>query len=99
MKNIQISFERVKTKNKDFHFLILFILDPKRTIPVKNIDSIRKKLTQPWATWRIDRLTTYLSDLVQDEQMTQNQLSDIPELLDIDDPSIRTTIQDLIEVR
>ncbi len=31
--------------------------------------------------------------------MTLNQLSDITELLDIDDPSIRTTIEDLIEVR
>jgi hypothetical protein len=30
--------------------------------------------------------------------MTQNQLSDITQLLDIDDQSTRTTIEDLIEV-
>ncbi len=31
--------------------------------------------------------------------MTLNQLSDITQVLDIHDPSIRTTIEDLIEVR
>jgi len=31
--------------------------------------------------------------------MTLNQLSDITQLLDINDQSIRTTIEDLIEVR
>jgi hypothetical protein len=71
--------------------------NPKRTVPIKSLDGIRQRLTQPWASWRIDRLTTYLSDLTHDEQMTLNQLSDITELLDIDDPSIRTTIEDLIE--
>ena len=101
MKNIQILFERVnilvfiQRKQK----ILLIILDPKRTIPIKSVDTIRQKLTQPWSSWRIDRLTTYLSDLTQDEQMTLNQLSDITQLLDINDQSIRTTIQDLIEVR
>jgi hypothetical protein len=71
--------------------------NPKRTVPIKNLDTIRQKLTQPWASWRIDRLTTYLSDLTQDEKMTLNQLSDITQVLDIHDPSIRTTIEDLIE--
>ncbi|CAF0891935.1 unnamed protein product [Adineta steineri] len=71
--------------------------NPKRTVPVKSVDTIRKKLTEPWTSWRIDRLTTYLSDLTQDEQMTQNQLSDMTQLLDIDDQSIRTTVEDLIE--
>lgn len=46
------------------HYLRLF-LDPKRTVPVKSLESIRQKLTEPWATWRIDRLTSYLSDLVK----------------------------------
>jgi len=77
----------------------LIILDPKRTVPIKSIDTIRQKLIQPWSSWRIDRLTTYLSDLTQDEQMTLNQLSNITQLLDINDQSIRTTIEDLIEVR
>ncbi|UJR16377.1 hypothetical protein I4U23_003280 [Adineta vaga] len=71
--------------------------NPKRTVPVKSIETIRKRLTEPWATWRIDQLTTYLSDLTQDEQMTQNQLSDITQLLDIEDQSIRRTVEDLIE--
>lgn len=39
-------------------------LDPKRTVPVKSVETIRQKLTEPWASWRIDRLTSYLSDLV-----------------------------------
>ncbi|CAF2635971.1 unnamed protein product [Rotaria sp. Silwood2] len=69
----------------------------KRTVPVKSLDIIQKKLTQPWASWRIDRFTTYLSDLTQDEQMTQNQLSDMIQLLDIDDVSVRTTVEDLIQ--
>ena len=41
------------------------ILDAKRTVPVRSFDMIRKKLMEPWASWRIDRLTTYLSDLVK----------------------------------
>ncbi|CAF1338565.1 unnamed protein product [Rotaria sordida] len=69
----------------------------KRTVPVKSLDIIQKKLAQPWSSWRIDRLTTYLSDLTQDEQMTQNQLSDMIQLLNIDDESIRTTVEDLIQ--
>jgi len=81
------------------NIFFIYSLDPKRTVPVKSIDTIRQKLTQPWASWRIDQLTTYLSDLTQDEQMTLNQLSDITQLLDINDQSIRTTIEDLIEVR
>jgi hypothetical protein len=101
MKNIQILFERVNIYifcilNKIFYWSFL---DPKRTVPIKSIDTIRQKLIQPWSSWRIDRLTTYLSDLTQDEQMTLNQLSDITQLLDINDQSIRTTIEDLIEVR
>jgi hypothetical protein len=71
--------------------------NPKRTVPIKSIDIIRQKLTEPWASWRIDRLTTYLSDLTQDEQMTIDQLSDITQTLTIHDQSIRTTIEDLIE--
>ena len=39
-------------------------LDPKRIVPVKSADIMRKKLSQPWALWRIDRLTTSLADLV-----------------------------------
>ncbi|CAF1003570.1 unnamed protein product [Adineta ricciae] len=71
--------------------------NPKRTVPVKSIDTIQKRLTEPWASWRIDRLTTYLADLTQDEQITQNQLSDITQLLDTEDETIRTTIDDLIQ--
>jgi hypothetical protein len=74
--------------------------NPKRTVPVKSLDTIRKKLNQPCASWRIDRLTTYLTDLTQDEQMTQNNLSDIAQSLNelnINDNSIRNTIGDLIE--
>ncbi|CAF1320492.1 unnamed protein product [Adineta steineri] len=73
--------------------------NPKRTVPVKSPDTIRTKLTQPWASWRIDRLTTYLTDLTQCEQTTQNNLSDISQLLnqlDINDHSVRNTIEDLI---
>ncbi|CAF0803844.1 unnamed protein product [Rotaria sordida] len=75
-------------------------MNPKRTVPIKSLDTIRKKLTQPWASWRIDRLTTYLTDLTEDEQTSQNNLSDIALLLDqldINDHSIRNTIDDLIE--
>jgi hypothetical protein len=74
--------------------------NPKRTVPVKSLDTIRKKLTQPWTSWRIDRLTTYLTDLTQDEQITQNNLSDIAQSLDqlnLNDHSIRHTIEDLLE--
>jgi len=59
-----------------------------------------KKLSQPSASWRINRLATYLTDLTEDEQMTQNGLSDIAQSLDqlnINDHSIRNTIGDLIE--
>ncbi|CAF3367285.1 unnamed protein product [Rotaria sp. Silwood1] len=69
----------------------------KRTVPVKSLDIIQKKITQPWASWRIDRLTTYLSDLTEDEQMTQHQLSDMLQLLNIGDESIRTTVEDLMQ--
>ncbi|CAF1091998.1 unnamed protein product [Rotaria magnacalcarata] len=75
-------------------------MNPKRTVPIKSLDTIRKKLTQPWGSWRIDRLTTYLTDLTEDEQTSQNNLSDIAELLDelnINDHSIRNTIKDLLE--
>ena len=44
--------------------MISWNLDPKRTVTVKSLDTIRKKLAQPGASWRIDRLTTYLTDLV-----------------------------------
>ncbi|CAF2069878.1 unnamed protein product [Rotaria magnacalcarata] len=50
-----------------------------------------------WASWHIDRLTAYLSDLTQEEEITQNQLSDTIQSLDIDDESIRTTIDDLVQ--
>ncbi len=64
MKNIRILFERVLTKSfKTTNNL--YILDPKRTVPIKSLDTIRKKLTQPWGSWRINRLTTYLTDLVR----------------------------------
>jgi hypothetical protein len=43
----------------------IFVLDPKRSIPIKSLDVIRQKLTEPWSSWRIDQLTTYLSDLVR----------------------------------
>jgi len=61
--------------SKNFHtqqissIFPFFFIDPKRTVPVKNIDTIRKKLTQPWASWRIDRLTTYLTDLVRSTKL------------------------------
>ncbi|UJR30102.1 hypothetical protein I4U23_017643 [Adineta vaga] len=74
--------------------------NPKRTVPVRSLETIRKKLTQPWASWRIDRLATYLTDLTNDEQTTQNNLTDISQLLDqlnINDHSIRNTIGDLLE--
>jgi hypothetical protein len=71
--------------------------NPKRTVPIKSLDTIRQKLTEPWASWLIDRLTTYLADLTHDEQMTVGQLSDITQTLDIHDQSIQTTIEDLIE--
>ena len=48
----------------NIHWIFLST-DPKRTVPVKSFETIRKKLTQPWASWRIDRLTTYLADLVR----------------------------------
>ncbi|CAF1316352.1 unnamed protein product [Adineta ricciae] len=75
-------------------------MNPKRTVPVKSLETIRKKLTQPWASWRIDRLTAYLADLTHDEQTTQNNLTDMSQLLDqlnISDCSVRNTIGDLIE--
>ena len=42
-------------------------LDPKRTVPVKSFDELQKKLTQPWSSWRIDRLTSYITDLVMED--------------------------------
>jgi hypothetical protein len=63
MKDIQILFERVKILFQKFKFYFIY-LDPKRTVPIKSLDTIRQKLTEPWASWRIDRLTTYLADLV-----------------------------------
>ncbi|CAF3366473.1 unnamed protein product [Rotaria socialis] len=69
----------------------------KRTVPVKSLEIIQKKINQPWASWHIDRLTTYLSDLTQEEEITQNQLSDMIQSIDIDDESIRTTIDDLVQ--
>ncbi len=66
--------------SKNFHIqqisiiLSFFFIDPKRTVPVKNIDTIRKKLTQPWASWRIDRLTTYLTDLVSFQRVTLRRI-------------------------
>ena len=42
-----------------------FFLGSKRTVPLRNPDTIRKQLLEPWASWRIDRLTSYLTDLVK----------------------------------
>lgn len=67
-------------------------------MPVKTVETIRKSLSEPWAAWRIDRLTTYLAELNDDEQTTQNQLSDILQSLQIDDQSVRTAVEDLFEV-
>jgi hypothetical protein len=58
----------IRTSINLFKFIIIkifILLDPKRTVPVKSLDTIRKKLTQPWSSWRINRLTTYLNDLVR----------------------------------
>lgn len=71
--------------------------NPKRTVPVKTLESIRQQLTEPWSSWRIDQLTTYLSDLTHDEQMTINELTDLTRSLDVNDQLTRTTIEDLIQ--
>lgn len=48
-------------------------IDPKRTVPVKSFEIIRKKLSQPGASWRIDRLTTYLTDLVCQQNFSRSR--------------------------
>lgn len=72
----------------------------KRTVPIQSPEIIRKKLTESNTSWRIERLTTSLTDLTQNEQLAQKNLSDIALSLDqlnIDDHSIRNAIGDLIE--
>ncbi|CAF1500722.1 unnamed protein product [Rotaria sp. Silwood1] len=102
-KPMNTLLSRVSWKPKINHYekySDIIRMNPKRTVPIKSLDIIRKKLIQPWASWRIDRLTTYLTDLTEDEQTSQNNLSDISLLLDqlnINDHSIRNTIEDLIE--
>lgn len=71
--------------------------NPKRTVPVKSLETIRQQLIEPSSSWRIDQLTNYLSDLTQDEQMTINQLTDLTRSLDVSDQSTRTTIEDLVQ--
>lgn len=39
--------------------------DSKRTVPIRSPETIRKKFMEPSASWRIDRLTSYLTDLVR----------------------------------
>lgn len=109
---------RVKHKSSLLH------LDSKRAVPIKNPDTLRKRLFEPWASWRIERLTSYLNDLVsrsilnriqvelwttcrfrfiqtEDEQLTQENLSDIDRLMNqlkIENVSFEHVVHELIEV-
>jgi len=75
-------------------------LNSKRTVPLRSPETIRKIFLQTSSSWRIHRLTNYLTDLTEDEQTTQNVLTDLGQSLSqlkIDDEQIRVTIDDLIE--
>ncbi|CAF4194785.1 unnamed protein product [Rotaria sp. Silwood2] len=67
-KPMNTLLSRVSWKPKINHYekySDIIRMNPKRTVPIKSLDTIRRKLTQPWSSWRIDRLTTYLTDLVK----------------------------------
>lgn len=57
-----------KTWPEFVEFISLLVVDSKRTVPVRTPETTRQKLVQPWASWRIDRLTSYLNDLVRRKQ-------------------------------
>ncbi|CAF0796706.1 unnamed protein product, partial [Didymodactylos carnosus] len=74
--------------------------NPKRTVSMKSLQTVTKKLDSPDACWRIHCLTNYLTNLTCDEQETKKELSDIAlslNSLNITDKTIQNKIEDLLE--